>query len=201
MRVKRTHYNKKKGTFIPLIVVIKPKTKTIQYNSTKKKRFMKYFSVLFLMVLVSCSPQRRFTRLITKHPHLIKTDTIIRHDTVTVHVPMVQHDTSFHESFLHDTVFIEKERLKIKIWKELDTVYVDGMCDTVTVTKIIETKIPVHYYEKKKWWCQAWIWWTLLILAIALTIYILWKRKGNVYFMTWKHHKSSSKDGELESNL
>ena len=75
---------------------------------------MKFLAALFIFILVSCTPQRRFTRLITKHPELLQTDTIIRHDTIRVTVPKIEHDTAFLESFLHDTVVIEKERLKIE---------------------------------------------------------------------------------------
>jgi hypothetical protein len=57
-------------------------------------------SLILLVVVTSCSPQRRFTRLITKHPELIQTDTIIRIDTVKVVVPKVEKDTAFLEKYL-----------------------------------------------------------------------------------------------------
>jgi hypothetical protein len=135
---------------------------------------MKYFAAFIVVVLISCTPQRRFTRLIEKYPHLIQTDTIIRYDTVRITVPKTVHDTAFLESFLHDTVFIEKERFKVKIWKKFDTIHVNGECDTITVTEIIETKVPVKYYERKKWWSEWWFW--LIILVTCGLLYYLYDR-------------------------
>jgi len=104
------------------------------------------------VLLASCSPQKRFTRLITKHPELIETDTIVRYDTVRVIVPKVEHDTSFMVKELYDTVYIEKDRLRVKLWRVHDTVEVNARCETDTVTMIREVKVPVKYYEKSTWW-------------------------------------------------
>lgn len=130
-----------------------------------------WFSVM--MFLASCSPQRRFNRLIKKHPELIQTDTITRIDTVVVTVPRVQHDTSFIETALHDTVYIEKDRLSVKLWKVYDTIHVDAECDTVTVTEYIETKIPVKYYENKK--SNLWI---IILLIVLFATYIFVTNKN-----------------------
>jgi hypothetical protein len=31
-------------------------------------------------------------------------------------------------------------------------VYIQGKCDPVYITKIVERKIPITYYEKYPWW-------------------------------------------------
>lgn len=128
---------------------------------------------VMLISLASCSPQRRFTRLIKKHPELIQTDTIVRIDTVKVLVPKIEHDTAFIESMLYDTVRIEKERLRIKIWKEYDTIHVQGVCDTLTITEYIETKVPVHYYEKSK----NYVWIVILMVVIFIAYLFITKSK------------------------
>jgi hypothetical protein len=69
-----------------------------------------------------------------------------------VFVPKIEHDTAFLDKHLHDTVEIVKERLKVKIWRKFDTIHVQGECDSITVTKIREVKIPVKYYEKTTFW-------------------------------------------------
>lgn len=98
---------------------------------------------------MACSPQKRFTKLVTKHPELLTTDTVIVKDTIRVIVPEVKVDTVVKVNDLLDTIFIEKEQLKVKVWMKGDDVFIEGKCDTVYVDKIVERRIPVKYYEKK----------------------------------------------------
>jgi hypothetical protein len=113
---------------------------------------MKAITIILLMLLISCSPKTRFTRLIEKHPELITTDSITIHDTVRVVVPEVKVDTVVKVNDLLDTIYIEKEQLKVKVWMKGDDVFIEGKCDTVYIDKIIERRIPVRYYEKTPEW-------------------------------------------------
>jgi hypothetical protein len=108
--------------------------------------------ILIILLLASCSPQQRFTRLITKYPHLLTTDTITTHDTISIYVPKVEVDTVVKVNDLLDTIYIEKEQLKVKVWMKGDDVFIEGKCDTVYIDKIIERRIPVRYYEKTPEW-------------------------------------------------
>ena len=69
--------------------------------------------VLSILSLFACTPQRRFTRLIDKYPHLLTTDTLTIHDTVRVEVPKVVHDTIINEHFFtqitRDTLVLQKK--------------------------------------------------------------------------------------------
>jgi len=133
--------------------------------------------ILILLLITSCSPQRRFIRLIEKHPYLLTTDTITIHDTVTVEIPSVIHDTVFTEHFFteitRDTLILQKERLTVKIFHDTikKSIYVYGECDTVIVEKIIERKIPIKYYEKTPLWKKILNW--LIIAVIIYTVYRL----------------------------
>jgi hypothetical protein len=113
---------------------------------------MKTAIIILSILLVSCNPKDRFTRLITKHPELITTDSITIHDTVRVVVPEVKVDTVVKVNDLLDTIYIEKEQLKVKVWMKGDDVFIEGKCDTVYIDKIIERRIPVRYYEKTPEW-------------------------------------------------
>jgi hypothetical protein len=121
---------------------------------------MKYF-IIILLVICSCSPQRRFDRLIRKHPELLTKDTLIVkdtiRDTIRITVPEVRVDTIVEYMDLFDTIFIEKEQLKVKVWMDREKkVYIQGKCDTVYIVKpyekIVERKIPIMYYEKTPWY-------------------------------------------------
>jgi hypothetical protein len=113
---------------------------------------MKAITIILLMLLISCSPKDRFTRLIEKHPELLTVDSVTIHDTIRVVVPEVKVDTVVKVNDLLDTIFLEKEQLKVKVWMKGDQVFIEGKCDTVYVDKIIERKIPVKYYEKTPEW-------------------------------------------------
>ena len=107
-----------------------------------------------LIVITACSPTKRFTRLITKYPYLITTDTVVIKDTITLYVPEVKTDTVVTIQQLTDTITLTKDRVTVKAWyvpKE-KKVYIQGKCDPIYVTKIVERKIPVKYYEKYPWW-------------------------------------------------
>jgi len=113
-----------------------------------------YFIFLFftLILLASCSPQKRLHRLVKKHPELTQLDTIKIIDTIIV--PGTNIDTVFHSSLLHDTVTITKENLQIKLIEINDTIYLNA--DVKADTIIIERKIPVEriiHVEPEKWWC------------------------------------------------
>ena len=119
-------------------------------------------SLLILsLIIISCSPQRRFDRLIKKNPWLLTKDTLfikdtIR-DTIRINIPEVRVDTVVEYIDLFDTIYLEKEQLKVKVWMDrYNKVYIQGKCDTVYIIKpyekIVERKIPIRYYEKTPWY-------------------------------------------------
>lgn len=135
----------------------------------------KLYLVALLLSLVACSPVKRFNRLVERHPELIRTDTIVRQDTVTFVVPEVKHDTAFIDRELRDTVYIEKDRLNIKLWQVHDTVHVEGECKSDTITVVREVEIPVYYYKDDyKWWHDI-PWWVYILAAFTISI-LLYRR-------------------------
>ena len=129
-----------------------------------------------LLLLTACSPTKRFSRLIEKYPYLITSDTITIRDTITLYVPEVHTDTVVTLKELIDTVVISKDRITVKTWyvpKE-KKVYIQGKCDPIYITKIIERKIPVKYYEKYPFWKKL-VNNILAFLIIFVLIYILYR--------------------------
>lgn len=142
---------------------------------------MRYF-LIFVLIVISCTPQRRFDRLVKKYPYLLTNDSLVIRDTirdtVRITIPEVEVDTVVKIKELYDTITIEKERLKVKVWRVKDKVYINGKCDTVYIEKPIERivyrKIPIKVYEKTPWYK------TLLnnvlgILLILLIVYITYR--------------------------
>jgi len=119
---------------------------------------------------MACSPQKRFSRLVTNHPELLTTDSVVVRDTIRVVVPEVKVDTVVKVNDLLDTVFIEKEQLKVKVWMKGDQVFIEGKCDTVYVDKIIERKIPVRYYEKTETFMEKT---KKTVIGVSITVFLL----------------------------
>ena len=78
-----------------------------------EKSFKRHIiQVLTVVLLFSCSPQKRLNRLIKKHPFLVELDTIRIIDTVIT--PTIQHDTTtVFKVSTHDTV-INNEKVFLK---------------------------------------------------------------------------------------
>lgn len=120
---------------------------------------MKYL-IIFLFALAACTPQRRFDRLVRKYPYLLTSDTLIVkdtiRDTIRITVPEVEIDTVVDAYKLYDTITLYKDRIKVKVWRVKDKVYINGKCDTIYIEKPIERvvyrKIPIKIYEKTPWY-------------------------------------------------
>ena len=136
--------------------------------------------LLGLILFASCSPVRRHSRLVKRHPYVHKTDTVVLRDTLSIIVPKVQHDTiMLLDSFivaLKDTITIEKDNLTVKITEIHDSIYIEADCDTVYLDKIIERKVPVKYYEVKDGFCvKTYAKYIGLIFLIFALMFIAYK--------------------------
>jgi hypothetical protein len=132
-----------------------------------------FFITLSLSVLLSgCSAQYHLKRAIAKDPTILlqpKAITLI--DTVVTQE--VRHDTLLLP--VHDTLTIQKERLRIQIKRVNDTIRITGECltDTIIITKEIELPPKIVYKEKDNFW-QTLITRLFLVLAIfAVGRYLL----------------------------
>ncbi len=124
-------------------------------------------------MFISCTPQRRLERLLKKHPELTNVDTVVIRDTIRITVPKVRIDTVVNIEELWDTVYLEKDQLTVKVWRDrYNKVYIQGQCDTVFIEKIIDRRVPVKIYEKTPIWKKV-LYWTLAIVIAFLAFYII----------------------------
>ncbi len=107
---------------------------------------MKYLLLIFL--LCSCSPVKRFNRLIKNNPNLIQNvDTTIYIQTNSVDTSFV-----FSESFNTDTFYIKD--IKTKIFRYYDTLRIetesskDSIIIKTNTIKIIPEKVKQNYFNK-----------------------------------------------------
>jgi len=137
---------------------------------------MKYFlTLLICLTLISCDPIKRHQRLVDKFPHVHKNDTIVRIDTLSILVPRVQYDTIVHIDVLNDTLFIERDRLRVQIVRVHDSIFVDAQCDTMFIEKIVEQKIPVVHFpvqcEFDKWFDRL-KWFGLIFILLVIVFFM-----------------------------
>lgn len=138
---------------------------------------MKY--LLIILLLASCTPQKRLARLVKKNPELIRIDTVTVTDTFTVITPRTQIDTFYSIKQLIDTVRLEKENLRVLTYLKNDTVYLDAECDTLVIEKIRTVKVPTKTIEVKKdsFWDSRWFRFLFIVIFVALLVkYLLSKQ-------------------------
>lgn len=130
---------------------------------------MKY--LFLILILISCSPMKRHSRIVRKYPFVHTTDSVKLIDTIFIETDAVYYDTVVQDNLLFDTIILEKENLKVEVFRIKDSVYINGKCDTIFVDKIVERNIPVRYYkEKNKINLTLLIW--LISFALIIFMYI-----------------------------
>ena len=110
---------------------------------------MKCLARLSLVLLLSsCSAQWHLNKAVKKDPTILERDTLVVKDTVVV-PPVVITDTV--TTKLHDTIVVEKDKLRVRVVKKLDTLIIEGQCDSDTIVMTIEVPVEkVVYVEKSK---------------------------------------------------
>jgi len=140
-----------------------------------EKSFKRHIvKVLAVILLFSCSPQKRLNRLVKKHPSLVELDTIKIIDTVIT--PTIQHDTTtVFKVSTHDTV-INNEKVFLKYFYDTLTreIHHEYICfgDTIIQEKIIPIEKIV--YKEINWWekYQSLIY----IFIIGFVLLVIYKR-------------------------
>ncbi len=145
---------------------------------------------MLLLVVASCSPQTRLNRIVRKNPGLLKTttETIVVKDTVTITTDRTTKDSLFF--FQNDTVVVKENNLTIKYFYDTVTKlsYIQGECDTITITEYVEKEVEVEKIvaEKRGFW--EWLEIILLIGGLSFLVYIivLNRKKIHEYFKNKK---------------
>jgi hypothetical protein len=138
------------------------------------------FAAMVFMAIHGCTPQKRLQRLVKKHPELIKTDTIRIHDTI--YTATIRHDTVIHERALYDTIRIEKDRLRVEVFRVRDSVFISGTCigDTIHYYKEVHHD-TIHVAPPKPltlWQrIEKWLLWLLVALLFATLLRLIWQRR------------------------
>lgn len=120
-----------------------------------------------LIILFSCSPQKRLSILLKYHPELIQTDTVFKSDTTVVNG--VIYDTTFVSQIITDTITIVDKQLTIKYFNDGKKTYIKGVCDTVFVIK----NIPVTVYKTEAVISDKRHWYDIPLMVATVVLFVL----------------------------
>jgi hypothetical protein len=123
--------------------------------------------LILLLLLASCTPQKRLERLIRNHPELVRVDSVKIIDTVITQ--SVSIDT-MQVMNTYDTFIVNRDRLTVQVIRHQDSIYVYGKCAGDTV--VLERKVPVRIIEVKESTSVPWWVYTFLVLVLV----VLWFR-------------------------
>jgi hypothetical protein len=118
-----------------------------------KQSFGKIFIQIILIVcLISCSPQKRLNRLITKYPQLTERDTVILRDTITIEKYI--HDTTTVLTFHDTTTVINNERVILKYFHDTLTKEIHHYVECKDSTIYIEKPYYIEkaVFRELSWW-------------------------------------------------
>lgn len=148
-----------------------------------------FFILLTTLLFTSCSieqrmenklrrAERRIEKLTIKYPGLIKKDTL--YDTIRVVSDGVKIDTSF-VNVPGDTMYLYKDKLRIKYVRVGDTTYIRGECKSDTIIQTIKIpfeKIVVReegIINQIKGYLKRYLFWIILILLLTVFVKAGWK--------------------------
>jgi hypothetical protein len=100
-----------------------------------------------LLLLTNCSATWHLKKAVQKDPTILEKDTLVVKDTVVV-PPVVTTDTVTLRQ--HDTITIQKDRLKVQLLKVNDTVIINAECASDTIVRTIEVPYEKIVYVKEK---------------------------------------------------
>ena len=98
--------------------------------------------LVLILLLASCTPQKRLDRLIRRHPELVRVDSLKIVDTV------ITRDVSIDTMRVmntHDTFIVNRDRLTVQVIRHQDSIYVFGKCAADTI--VIERNVPVKVVQ------------------------------------------------------
>lgn len=121
---------------------------------------MKWLSLIALLLICACTPEKKLRRILSRHPELIRTDTIWQRDTTII--KEIRADTVFSNSSSRDTIVLQKDRLTIRYYHTRDSVYLQGECAGDTIYK--DRPVYVNTVQSKD---EDWPLWLKIVIVIV----------------------------------
>ena len=138
----------------------------------RKSIFKVLVQIILFSFLLSCSPQQRLNRLLTKHPQLLERDTIVVIDSVIVE-NYVRDTTTIIE--MHDTTtVINNERVVLKYFYDTLREVIHHEVKCLGDTVYVETLVPIEkaVFRELSWWdkYKEFIYIGLVLMMVLLVL-------------------------------
>ena len=138
----------------------------------RKSIFKVLVQIILFSFLLSCSPQQRLNRLLTKHPQLLERDTIVVIDSVIVE-NYVRDTTTIIQT--HDTTtVINNERVVLKYFYDTLREVIHHEVKCLGDTVYIETLVPIEkaVFRELSWWdkYKEFIYIGLVLMMVLLVL-------------------------------
>lgn len=130
---------------------------------------MRYLVILLL--LASCTPQKRLDRLIRRHPELVRVDSVKIVDTVITQEVSVD---TMRVMNTYDTFIVNRDRLTVQVIRHQDSIYVFGKCAADTV--VIERNVPVRVVEAST--DEGVLKWVAPVVLVVMMLMLFARRIG-----------------------
>lgn len=135
-----------------------------------KRQFDIIVGIFLLLVLISCSPEKRIARILKNHPNLIKSDTVYKTDTIIKKLRSI--DTSFITKPI-DTITITKDRIKLRIIRNYDKITVhDTVFPDTTLHKYAQVVNSVSVKQAQGFWQTVKQY--LFVIGFLVFFFFLW---------------------------
>ncbi len=109
-------------------------------------------AVGLLCLCVACGPLKPEVQTVIMHD-TIYTDRVVS-DTIVV-------------SKEQDTIFMEKERLRVRVVRVNDTLMIEGECAADTIYRTTTIEVPIKVVESRwPWWAKPLMWLLVILLGV-----------------------------------
>jgi hypothetical protein len=126
--------------------------------------------LITISLLSSCSATWHLNQAVKKDPTIMERDTLVVKDTVVVPAVAITDTVTLKQ---HDTIILQKDKLSVRIVKSLDTLIIEGKCDSDTIVKTIEVPYEKIVYVEKEKPMQMLQRWLLYLLALIIGVKLL----------------------------
>jgi PBP1b-binding outer membrane lipoprotein LpoB len=124
--------------------------------------------IIILILLSSCSAEKRLNRLIVKHPELVKVDTVKIIDTVIIDSYHFDTTTKFIEHKTIEVVNNEKVRLQYHYDTITNEIWHQVECKGDTIIKTHEVTHPTIVNQID--YFSGWYKWSVLLLLVVIVV-------------------------------
>ena len=121
--------------------------------------------LITISLLSSCSATWHLNQAVKKDPTILEKDTLVVTDTVVLPLVAIT-DTAITKQ--QDTIVVVKDRLNVKVIRKLDTLIIDGKCDSDTIVRTIEVPYEKVIYVEKEKLLHTLQRWTLYALLLVI---------------------------------